>query len=203
MNTRAEEAAAGAYAAYTDEMFARFENGDRLSFRDKAEAGSFLEEYLLQYRLYDIRTEIYSVARYDDYVILLYPGEGEYDRDSLKQSILEQFEVPKGNTSIEKITDVCRTLNENMVYDMKFADAALPSALKNGRGVCWHFAKIAAVLLRESGVPTTVTHGLLERESHIWLQCRLEDGTVIHVDLEEGILDEEHMRQLTLTPYVT
>lgn len=199
----AEAAVIGSSAVYIDDTFARYENGEGLTFRNTAEARLFLEEYLLQYRIYDMGIGIYTVLRYDNHVELQFPDGMMYDRDRLDKSIREQFGTLKGNSAREQITDMCRRVNEKMVYDEDYADVALPQAMERGRGVCWHFAKIAAVLLREREIPTTVVHGLLDGESHVWLKCRVEDGTILNVDPVEGILDEEHMSHLTLTPYIS
>ena len=198
----AEAAVSDLSAAYTDDTFVRFENGEAQSFKDKEEAKRFLEEYLLQYRMYDIRTDRYPVVRYSGHVVLLFPDDRKYDRDHVVEEVRKRFGSPEGDSAPERIEDVCRRLNGRMVYDTAFAGAVMPLSLKTGRGVCWQYVKIAAVLLRESGVPTEVVHGLLDGDSHVWLRCRLEDGTVADVDPEEGILDKAQMEHLTITPYI-
>ncbi len=196
-------AAADSSAVHAEDPFVRFENGEEQSFRNKEEARRFLEEYLLQYRMRDICTNRYPVVRYSDRVVLRFPDDRRYDRDALIETIWERFGSLEGASVPERIADMCYKLNEKMIYDTDFAGAPMDQSLEAGRGVCWHYVKIAAVLLQESEVPTAVVHGLLEGDSHVWLRCRLEDGTVVDVDPEEGILNDAQMKHLTVTPYIT
>ncbi len=190
-------------AIYADDVFVRFENGEEQSFRDKEEARRFLEAYLLQYRMNDICTDRYPVVRYSDHVVLRFPDDRRYDRNCQIEAIWDRFGSLEGDSASERIADMCCKLNERMIYDTDFADAAMLQSLEAGRGVCWHYVKIAAVLLRENEVPTAIVHGLLDGDSHVWLRCRLEDGTVVDVDPEVGILNDAQMKHLTVTPYIT
>ncbi len=198
----AEAAEHDAMVSGSGDAFVRFESGEAQIFANAVEAKAFLEEYLLQYRMLDIRSNRYWIVHYSDCVTLPFPKDGGYDRDGLTEGILERFGSLKGSTRLEKIRDMCRRINGKMEYDTELADITMTQALETGRGVCWHYVKIGAALLQESGVPATVAHGLLDGDSHVWLQCRLEDGTIINVDPEEGILDTEHMKHLTPAEYI-
>lgn len=168
-----------------DGLAARFEQGERLTFPGRQEVLNFLEYYTYGYRLGFPAGE-YNLAHTDGngYSVML--GESmRYDRQSVRSLILSEVGPLSGDTPYEKIYDACRKL-DGWEYDASYSTKPMDEAIRNRKGVCWHFAKVAAVLLEDAGFETEIMVGLVDNygttgDAHEMLRCKV-DGKWIYVD---------------------
>ena len=165
-----------------------FEQTGSVTFNSNEEVLNFLEYYSIQYRLYDevfnypiqnkstsengISTETHTITM---------PNESKYDRNAVLNNIHNTFIPLRGDTPYEKLFDVCKQIKETMTYDLDYQHADLETAIINKRGVCWHYAKIAKVLLEDAGIQTEIMMGNLNGNGHMWIRCFI-DGKWCYVD---------------------
>lgn len=189
---------------YDMEDFEAFDDSGFIVFGDRESARNFLSEYLLQYSLYKMSAEnmIYHYPANMEYYCLVKRYPDGSSRDAAKQAIAERFGSLEAETDEGKIDEVCRKLRTGLSYDPNMANFPVEEAVREGRGVCWHYSKIAAELLRDAGIPTDILFGEIYGENHAWLKCKLQDGTVIQVDPQKGILTEKDLTQYVETPFL-
>ncbi len=161
----------------------RYESGAYLSFESSEDFLSFISWYLTQYRLKDMAASDYRMTDGKSRLA----ESGRYDREKLKKKILDSFSPLSGISDQEKIEDACRQIRSLLSYDPQSLRLSLDQALDSGTGVCWHFAKIASVLLTEAGIPSEPVFGTMGGTSHMWLCCRTEAGSV-WADPQTGII---------------
>lgn len=162
--------------------FARFEAGETVRFTSLGEYYDFFEEYLTQYRLEDLRGG-YALTGME----LSIPEEKKYDREGVRQVILERFPMPPGLTPRQAVEEVCRQIPDAIRYDASAAGLTLEEALAAGQGVCWHYVKIADVILEQAGIPTEIVHGSVMGLPHMWIRCQTGNQSVL-ADPQVGIL---------------
>ena len=176
----------------------RYEAGEILYFSTKEDFISYLDWYLTQYRLKDV-IRYYSLNDWMSYL----PPQMQYDRDTLLAMIREQFPLPGGKPQIEEIKDVCRIVREGLEYDLAADKLPLDESIRSGKGVCWHYAKIAKVLLTDAGIPTKIVYGTAYGVPHMWLCCQTDNG-ILYADPQSGIIDPEiYTSHYVAGPYVT
>ncbi len=175
-----------------------YEAGEALSFESREDFLSFVSWYLTQYRLEDMAASDYRMmngqSRLDENRL--------YDREQLKRKILHSFSPLSGSTDEEKIEHACRQIRSLLLYDPRSCHFSMTQALDSGMGVCWHFAKIAAVLLEESGIRTDLIYGSMQGIGHLWLSCRTESGTV-WADPQTGIIRSSDLHFYLPAPYLS
>ncbi len=162
--------------------FVRFEAGEILRFSSTGEYYRFFEEYLTQYRLEDLK---------GGYVLkgqaLSIPEERKYDREAVRLAILERFPPAEDPDPRQTIDEVCRQIRDTIRYDKAASGLTVKEALDAGKGVCWHYVKIADVVLEQAGIPTEIIHGSARGIPHMWLKCRTGDQEIL-ADPQTGIL---------------
>jgi hypothetical protein len=169
-----------------------FENGSEVKFQNDDEWMQFAYFYVNDYELnrckirYQINGNSVRIA-----------DEGRYNRSNIVQEITQTFGPIPGNTSEEKISNTCQIVREKIKYNESYANSTLDTAIKDQQGVCWHIAKICAVLLRENGIPCETVYGYTGRNiqsheiTHMWLKCNTGAET-IYIDPELGILPDNY-----------
>jgi transglutaminase-like putative cysteine protease len=173
---------------------AEFENGKEVTFDSNADWIRFANFYMNNYDMNDCQIHYES----DGYSIRIL-DEGKYDRAQVVQEILDTFAPVTGNTAEEKIFNTCRMVSDTINYNEDYTYATLDSSIKDKQGVCWQYAKISAVLLRENGIPCDVVYGYVGKNiqshetTHMWLKCYTGTKTIF-ADPGRGILTDEYYR---------
>lgn len=169
------------YAASAEEVnqAEKFEKGETLSFATQEEVKDFLNFYAIDYRLSDYTK--YQMAAYSDHVEISLKPEQRYDRESVKAQIVSAFGQLEGTNALEKISDACKKIDNKMGYDVSYQYTSMTEALQNGKGVCWHYAKSASVLLEAAGIETELVYAKYEGITHMLLKCNV-DGEWIYAD---------------------
>lgn len=164
------------------ELSKRFEDGNRVYFNTENELLNFLEYYSLQYRLIDYDGEYYVYTEDNgQYSTALSKGQ-YYDREHLRHTIISKFGTLDNEVSdYDKLLDVCKKISSVMEYDLGYTSLSLEKALADNKGVCWHFSKIAKILLDEAGIENEIMIGYYEGNSHMWLRS-LIDGKWAYID---------------------
>lgn len=168
----------------TQEMCCNFESGSTLQFKTLNDSIDFINYYLLNYRLEDI-TSGFSLPRYPDgSCTLTLNNDRKYDREGLKQSIINAVGELEGNTVEEKVYDACTKLQTFLVYDLNYQKADMEKALADRRGVCWHSAKLAQALLEEEGITVEIlmVKTTQTNEEHVILRYLNEEGKWLYFD---------------------
>lgn len=169
-------------AALLFPAFARFEAGESIAFSSIREYYNFFEQYLTQYRLEDLKGG-YPLTGMETSI----PDERRYDRESVRQHILTLFSLTDAMDPRETIEEVCRQIRSTIRYDQTASGLTLEEALASGCGVCWHYVKIADVVLEDSGIPTEIIHGSVLGTPHMWLRCQTGTQWLL-ADPQIGIL---------------
>lgn len=169
------------YAASAEEVTRaeKFEKGETLSFATQEEVKDFLNFYAIDYRLSDY--EKYQMAAYSDHVEISLKPEQRYDRESVKAQILSTYGQLEGTTALELISDACKRIDDKLTYDVNYQYTSMTEALQNGRGVCWHYAKSASVLLEAANIETELVYAKYEGVTHMLLKCNV-NGEWIYAD---------------------
>ena len=163
---------------YKDEA-ALLEKGDKIKFNSTEELNSFLLYYFDEYRLKDYDVQYHSNTASDDIsVYLIIPAP--YSRDEYVKYIIDTFGYAQGNTDKEKIIDTLDKL-KGFTYNFDYANRDLKECINDKQTVCWQLAKIAAVILQESGVNTRSVSGYTEGY-HMWIITETDDGNRIYSD---------------------
>lgn len=168
----------------TREMCYSLENGSTLQFKNLNESIDFINYYLLNYRLKDI-TSGFQLPRYaDGTCTMTLADDRKYDRDELKNRIINAIGDINGDTVNEKVYDTCMKLQNFLSYDLSYAKIPVNKALTDRRGVCWHSAKLAMALLEDEGIPVEicVVISLQTNEEHVLLRCLDEENKWIYFD---------------------
>ncbi len=108
---------------------------------------------------------------------MLYPNQYVWYNETTR-TISKADELAEGLTSDEEITkQIYRFVVDHMSYDSEKADTVqkgyLPNAdeaLDTGKGICFDYAVLLAVMLRAEGIPTKLVIGTLMPGSlyHAW-----------------------------------
>lgn len=164
------------------DMARRFERGDKVKFKRQEDLLDFFEYYSLNYKLLDYKCE-YIVHQDNEGKYWASLDKNKiYSRDELRHKILDMFgTIDKDLSDYDKLLEVSKRIADNMEYDRSYIDLDLNKALTDKKGVCWHFTKIAKVLLEEAEVQTEVMIGFMDNESHMWVRC-LVDGKWLYSD---------------------
>lgn len=159
-----------------------FETEGSIKFKNLKETEDFLEYYILQYSLDNLKADKYKLERVSilnldgkelEVGYRLTFGGNITEREEVINAIFSYFGKIEGNTTQEKMYDVCNKLEELMEYDLTYEPSSLLESIKSGKGVCWQYAKIAKILLDDAGVDNELMIGYLNgnrREAHAWLR---------------------------------
>lgn len=156
----------------TDEDYANMERGGLVYMPNKALLYDAYCDYMLNYDLSMCNRKV----MYHDYgdkldFRLLEPAD--YDRESVKQQIINSFGSLTGNTVEENLYEACNKVSYSMNYNLDYNNAKLIDSVNARQGVCWHFCKSVKVLMEEKGVKTELLY-VRERETnsqHVILRC--------------------------------
>lgn len=156
-----------------------FENGEVITFNSGDELYQFLEYYYGQYQLYlqnlyfDYDTTGGPATDKNEYLLR---NEKFYNRDEVCNLIDEKFGDINGETSREKLVNILIKLKE-MEYSKETVRTPLEDAIKDMKGCCWHYSKIASYLLNKEGIYTEIISGKIidTGESHCWIRSYIDD----------------------------
>lgn len=156
-----------------------FEDGEIITFESGDELYQFLEYYYGQYQLYlqnlyfDYDTTGGPATEKNEYQLR---NEKLYNRDAVCNLIDETFGTIEGETSREKLVNILIKL-KGIEYSKESLYATLEDAVKEMKGCCWHYAKIASYLLNKEGIYTEIISGkVLETgENHCWIRSFIDD----------------------------
>lgn len=166
----------------SDEEYASLENGGSLYLSDRMKLYDVYCDYLLNYDLCKCNRQ---VIYYDfgDKLELRIKDPVTYDRESVKEQILNTFGKLSEGTTEEKMYEACNKVSSAMNYNLDYTNSDLIDAVNARQGVCWHFVKATKVLLEDAGVTTELLY-VRERETggqHVLLRC-LSDGKWVYCD---------------------
>lgn len=164
------------------ELSKRFEQGEWLYFENTEKLFNFFEYYEVQYRLSD-SVENYRITHNDDgsYTVKI-PEKAKYDREDLINQIIEKIGDTEGETEYEKIYSICKNIGEYLEYDLSYITTDMETSLRDKKGVCRQYTKIASVLLNEEGIDHELMEGQESGADHIWLRCFV-NGKWTYVDV--------------------
>lgn len=114
--------------------------------------------------------------------------DNEKGRDAVYKIIVQLFD---GDSylhcdSILALGCIVHEIHERMEYNERHTTISLIESVVMETGVCWHFSRIAAVLLNYVGIPTRIVTGLnSEGYGHCWCESDI-DGQLYTVDATSG-----------------
>lgn len=157
------------------EKFKAFESGEVLKFDTDLELKEFLSDYLLNYRIKDIRSN-YTAYKTVNGIHLTIPEIKQYDRDELMEAIISKFGTPTGNTDFEKLVNACNIVTRNIEYNLGMVLYPIDMVLDYQAGVCWHYTKLVQVLLESADIKSEMVACRLAeapRKSHVILKSKI------------------------------
>lgn len=136
-----------------------YENGQAVTFTDDQDLWEWEEYYSRNYRLWD--EEIWGVEAVQGpqqrTVRWRAQNTGKaYDREALRNQVLQIYGEPAGSNSREKVYDAMERLRERVIYDGTVQFASLKYAVQSGKMVCWQMARCMKILLEEAGVQSEI-----------------------------------------------
>ncbi len=153
------------------EMAEKFAAREYVTFENEDEMLDFLEYYQLQEHINgDLKKMIVNESP-DGSCGLRMQYANYYDRDGLKKRIIEELGPVTGETIEECIGQAFHKVTEKFEYDINYKYVSMEQALTDGRGVCWHMAKAAKVLLEDAGIYTETMSGKYYEGDHMWIRC--------------------------------
>ena len=170
----------------------KFEEIGYIEFKSLDEANGFLEFYMFQYSLTNLKVDRYRLEKvivYDnrnnvelDYVYRLSLLDNSVKRQDVVDMILAKYGTLDGATIQEKLYSACEKIVNSMTYNRLYEPALLSQAVEDNQGVCWQYAKIAKVLLEADGINSEVMLGYFngnKEEAHAWLKVYSYDDDVV------------------------
>jgi hypothetical protein len=171
------------------DTFDSFENGEVMYFDTWNEVDKYLSCYFLQYALDTIYPEQVAQWKCKDGKWQVYRTK-TYDRESMINAIREKYGELDGDTVDEKLVSVYEKLKDTG-YDLDYVRKSVSESLIDNKAVCWHYAKIAKVLLDDAGINSEVWWGKLVNSSpgmaHTWL--RINEDKYYYCDPTVGYSD--------------
>lgn len=173
-----------AYAATDSTLISeaqQLESGEILTFGSLDELKGFLCFYAGNYRLLD--NVQYKYRQLADGTTTLALEEAQmYDRETVEAQILAVFGTAQGATAAEKAAYASEIVYQAMSYDVNYQYASMDKAIADRTGVCWHYAKIAMVMLTKAGVDCEVQTVTYQGVYHALCRCTDEAGEVFYID---------------------
>lgn len=157
-------------------MVIQYENGETLRFNAQTDFLQFIEYYTVQYRLSTYNAP-YQLIQKNDFLTSTLADEYRYDREYIVNKIFTRFGTVVGNNDYDKIIDACDRVSQ-IIYDDSNTYCDVNSCIDTNKGVCWHYAKIASVLLDGAGIYNELMAGNFQGSSHMWLRCKVDDKWV-------------------------
>lgn len=159
----------------------QLESGETLAFGSLDELKGFLRFYVEDYRLYDYVQYKYGKSA-DGKATLALEAAQLYDRDSVEAQILATFGAAQGTTAAEKAAYTSKLVYNKMSYDVNYQYTSMDKAIADRTGVCWHYAKIAMIMLNKAGVDCEVQTVKYQGVQHALCKCVDEVGEVFYID---------------------
>lgn len=165
----------------------KYENHHKLTFSNEAEFKNFLNYYLLQYQMYNNNSfPVYFCRNSNDgsYSTTL-GNQANYNRNITISSVLQKFGRLSVGNPYAQVNEACLKAS-SMEYDVSSYNVSLQDSLKSNKGVCWHYSKIASILLNDAGVYTEIMTGNYKAIDgsiglHMWIRC-LINGKWVYAD---------------------
>lgn len=194
----------------------KFEEIGYIEFKSLNEMNNFLEYYMFQYSLTNLKVDRYrleKVSIYDnknnvelDYVYRLSLLDNSIKRQDVVDMILSKYGMLEGVTIQEKLYSACDKIVNSMSYNMEYEPALLTQAIEDNQGVCWQYAKIAKVLLEADGIDSEVMLGYFndnKNEAHAWLKVYSYDDDIVRFrNVEEVSISGEELKVSTVVDSV-
>lgn len=175
------------------ELSRKLEAGDNIYFDTVSEVKDFIEYYgkaynmskqTLNFKVYKKKKKVKATGKVikEEYFINNSLNT-IYDRDDIIKEVDTMFpeRLIEGTVS-QKISAVEALIASRMHVDNSNLDMSLSDALKEKKGCCWHFVKIAQQLLERDGIACEIITGKAYGISHIWLRVLNENGAWIYSD---------------------
>jgi len=144
----------------------RYEQGERLYFKDELGMKDFIKYYILQY---NVNVGRFICKVYSD-TSTVRVETSTMSVDSLSSIVLSVFGRLETELVPDQIQEACIKASE-IVYDLAYKDATLDVALVDKKGVCWHYVKVVNILLKDRGLQTEVCYGTYRNDVfHMWLK---------------------------------
>ncbi len=170
------------------ELAEKFSEGERVTFETESDLADFWDYWDLQEMLNANTDSCKRTTNADGTYSLKIPDEKSYcyDKIALKDKIVEKFESGPwaeakltGENVSDKVLTACGLIWSKLSYDLNYSNVSMENALDDGRGVCWHYARAAKVLLEDAGIYTetmAVTTNLLSSDKtsgnlHMIIRC--------------------------------
>ena len=105
-------------------------------------------------------------------------------------------QIPAGYTFEEKIDAATNMAAHTLAYDKNYMKESMNKAVNDGKGVCYHYAKLLKDMLAELGIESEFMLGYLETsEPHTWLRIwnnqegrwLYRDPTKTRADINNGL----------------
>lgn len=139
--------------------------------------------------LYTVSNPIVPVAGFVYDKDLSGEDTSEQGRREAVQAVLEHYTLQTDGNVWVRIEATSRELHKQMEYDPKYRYVPLLDAIRDGHGVCVHYADIGCIMLNLEGIPAhvtageTVTPGVTD---HKWIVA-YPDGSPVIVDFTQDI----------------
>ncbi len=173
-----------AYAATDSNLIneaQQLESGETLAFSSLDELKGFLRFYVEDYRLYDYVQYKYGKSA-DGKATLALEAAQLYDRAAVEAQITDAFGSAQGATVAEKAAYTSKAVYDAMSYDANYQYIPMDKAISDRTGVCWHYAKIAMIMLNKAGVDCEVQTVKYQGVQHALCRCVDEAGEVFYID---------------------
>lgn len=159
----------------------QLESGETLAFGSLDELKGFLRFYVEDYRLLDYVQYKYGKSS-DGKTTLALEAAQLYDRAAVEAQIIDAFGEAQGSTAAEKAAYTSKAVYDNMSYDVNYQYTPMDKAIAGRTGVCWHYAKIAMIMLNRAGVDCEVQTVKYQGVQHALCKCTDEAGEVFYID---------------------
>lgn len=78
-------------------------------------------------------------------------------------------------SEVTKINAAQRLVEQCFSYDQEALYLDMNDAIKEKRGVCFHYTKLLHSVLDRLGIPNSIVYGTLDNTAHCWNQCYAAD----------------------------
>lgn len=202
--TLADKIDSTAYMGDDYEIYEAYENGQPIK---TAKVSTQAQDFIDGYVNYDLSQQGLEFIPENDGMTVVYtqPEEAQYDRSATMQHVIDVFGVDTSDNEYDTIMATGNRIWDKMYYSTAYMSATLDDAVDAGYGVCWHYARIAYVLLNAEGIPTRIRSGLYYGGAHAWNECYINGSWVLvdYTNYQLGIVPlaeaDEYQEQSTVT----
>ena len=83
--------------------------------------------------------------------------------------------LPNDSSMMIKINATQRLVESCFKYDSGAMGLSMTDAIKLGKGVCFHSAKLLHLVLDKMGIQNSIAFGTIDNTTHCWIQCYVEE----------------------------